>query len=220
MEALFIIDPAKYTTSRLSGPDAGTLAHRDALVAEMCELISKSVDTNIPKYLRTNAKLFFQMFEEMGKLPKAARASTAAASAAKSASGSTAAASALDEVDTPALAKSETMFVKASVFDKKKDQERVVRRVPLAATLADLRKNVRSVFEVKGSFLISISDGEDLMPLETDMDLQAINCEKERLLIIPTAAMALADSPEADHEEEEEEEHYEEEEEETEGDSS
>ena len=207
MEILFILDPATYTTSRLSGPDAGTLAHRDYLVELICKHTSKSSETNIPKYLRTNAKLFFQMFEELRKHPKAASASKPA-SGSTAAAGSTAGASVPEAMDTPALAKSDIMYVKASVFDKKKDYERVVRRVAIAATgtLADARKNIRSVFEVEGSFLISISDGEDLMPVETNMDLKAINCDKDRLLVIPTAAMALADSPEEEHEEEEDEE--------------
>ena len=55
-----------------------------------------------------------------------------AASASKPASGSTAAAgstagaSVPEAMDTPALAKSDIMYVKASVFDKKEDYERVV----------------------------------------------------------------------------------------------
>ena len=76
-EILFILDPRTYTTSRLQGPSAGTLAHRNDLVNEIARVTGKSPDTNIPSYLRTNPKLFFEMFEQM-RVRKAAMASSAA----------------------------------------------------------------------------------------------------------------------------------------------
>ena len=60
----------------------------------------------------------------------------------------------------------------------------------------------------------SSSGAQDLMPVETDMDVRAIKCESERLIIIPTAALAMTSQISAEAEEEEEEEEEEEDEEE------
>jgi len=84
-EILFILDPRTYTTSRLQGPSAGTLAHRNDLVSEIARVTGKSPDTNIPSYLRTNPKLFFEMFEQI-RVRKAAMASSAATTEAAMAS--------------------------------------------------------------------------------------------------------------------------------------
>jgi DNA ligase-1 len=53
------------------------LAHRNDLVNEIARVTGKSPDTNIPSHLRTNLKLFFEMFEQM-RVRKAAMASSAA----------------------------------------------------------------------------------------------------------------------------------------------
>ena len=81
-EILFILDPRTYTTSRLQGPSAGTLAHMNNLVNKIARVTGKLPDTNIPSFLRTNPKLFFEMLEQM-RVRKAAMASSATTEHAK-----------------------------------------------------------------------------------------------------------------------------------------
>ena len=83
-DALFVLDAKKYTTSRLLTPRSGSLAYRDELVQEICNITGKSMDTNIPTWLRNNPRIFFEMFEKKHRGAAEASAATAAAAPASS----------------------------------------------------------------------------------------------------------------------------------------